>query len=66
MKEKKEVKPADKKKFLTLFIILIPSLLLAMTSAIDSQYVRLFFQVVLIISQTVTLKSLLDDYYESR
>ena len=57
-------KPKKKdKRVLTLFFIVTPSLLLAMASAIESFYVRIFFQVVLIFFQIVIFKNFIDDYY---
>jgi len=61
-KTKREV--AKDKKFLTLFLLILPSLLLAMTGAIqESVIVRLSFQVVLLIFHMVIFKNLLDDFY---
>jgi len=51
------------KKFLTLFLLVLPSLLLAMTGAVESVIVRLSFQVVLLIFHVVIFKNLLDDFY---
>jgi len=61
MAEKK--KPKKDKRMLTLFFVITPSLLIAMSSAIDSFYIRIFFQVVLIFFQIIILKSFIDDYY---
>ena len=60
-KVKKEVK--KDKKFLTLFLLILPSLLLAMTGAIESVVVRLSFQIILLIFHAVIFKNLLDDFY---
>ena len=51
------------KKMLTLFLILGISLLLAMTSMIDSVFIRLSFQVLLLLIQVVIVKNVLDSYY---
>lgn len=51
------------KKMLTLFLILGVSLLLAMTSMIASVFVRLSFQVLLLLIQVVIVKNVLDSYY---
>jgi hypothetical protein len=61
----KEPKPKPKKdrKVLTLFIMIIPSLLIALTSTITSVLVRISFQIILLFFQIVLLKNLLDDYY---
>lgn len=57
-------KPKKKdKRMLTLFFMTVPSLLLAMASAIESFYIRIFFQVVLIFFQIVIFKNFIDDYY---
>jgi hypothetical protein len=58
-----EKKPKKDKRMLTLFFMITPSLLLAMASAIDSFYIRIFFQVVLIFFQIVIFKNFIDDYY---
>jgi len=59
-----KTKPKKKdKRMLTLFFMVTPSLLLAMASAIESFYVRIFFQVVLIFFQIVIFKNFIDDYY---
>lgn len=64
MARKEEEKPIKKdKRMLTLFFIIVPSLLLAMCSAIDSFYIRIFFQVVLIFFQIVIFKNFIDSYY---
>lgn len=62
MAENKQGKKKDKKS-LTLFIMMIPVLLIAMSAAIDSTVVRLGFQAVLILLELVLVKNLLDDYY---
>jgi len=51
------------KKSLTLFLLILPSLLLAMSGAIEQVVVRLAFQVVLLIFHMVIFKNLLDDFY---
>jgi len=61
-KEEKE-KPKKDKRMMTLFFMIVPSLLLAMCSAIDSFYVRIFFEVVLIFFQIVIFKNFIDSYY---
>jgi len=58
-----EEKPKKDKRMLTLFFMIVPSLLLAMASAIESFYVRIFFQVVLIFLQIVIFKNFIDSYY---
>ncbi len=58
---KREV--AKDKKFLTLFLLILPSLLLAMTGAIETVIVRIAFQIILLIFHMVIFKNLLDDFY---
>lgn len=59
-----EQQPKKKsKKYLTLFFILIPSLLLAMYASVDNIYVRISLQVVTLLLQYVLVKNLLDEYY---
>jgi hypothetical protein len=50
------------KQFLTLFIVLCPTLIVAMASAIVSVPVRVAIQVVLILFQMVVVKNIIDDY----
>jgi hypothetical protein len=57
------LKPKKDKRMLTLFFMAVPSLLLAMVSAIESFYIRIFFQVVLILYQIVIFKNFIDSYY---
>jgi hypothetical protein len=61
-KEEKQKQRKDK-RMLTLFFMAVPSLLLAMASAIESFYIRIFFQVVLILFQIVIFKNFIDSYY---
>ncbi len=56
------IKPKRDKKIMTLFFLMIPSVLLAMTSAIPSLVVRVGFQLVLIFFHFVIFKNLLDTY----
>lgn len=56
-------KPRKKdRKSLTLFIIMIPALLLAMSSSIDNYIVRLGFQIVLFLLQFVLVKNIIESY----
>lgn len=61
-KEKTEVRKKNK-KMLTLFIMMIPALLLALTSAIAGAIPRIAFQLLLLLFEYVLIKNLLDDYY---
>lgn len=64
MVEKLVKKPIKKdKKVLTMFIMIVPSLLIALTSVIVSKITQLSFQVLLLFFQLVIFKNLLDDYY---
>jgi hypothetical protein len=57
-----ELKPKKDKRMFTLFFVIVFSLLIAMTRAIDNTLIALFFQVVLIFSQIVIVKNLIDSY----
>lgn len=63
----KQKKVEKNKKVLTLFLMMMPSLLLAMTSAIPTSTaifsIRLGFQAVILLLQFVLVKNLLDEYY---
>ena len=61
--EKSKPKRRKDKKALTMFIMIIPSLLLALTAVIESTITQISFQVLLLFFQMVLLKNLLDDYY---
>lgn len=50
------------KQFLTLFIVLCPTLIVAMASAIVTVPVRIAIQIVLILFQMVIVKNIIDDY----
>ncbi len=57
-------KPKRKdKKALTMFILIIPSLLIALTAVIQSTITQISFQILLLFFQLVLIKNLLDDYY---
>jgi hypothetical protein len=56
-------KPRKDKRMLTLFFMIVPSLLLAMSASITSWYIQIFFQVVLIFFQIVIFKNFIDSYY---
>jgi len=60
-----EAKPKRRKdkKALTMFIMIVPSLLLALTAVIESTITQISFQILLLFFQLVLLKNLLDDYY---
>jgi hypothetical protein len=55
-------KPKKDKRMFTLFFVIVFSLLIAMCRAIDNTIIALFFQVVLIFSQIVIVKNLIDSY----
>lgn len=52
-----------KRKNITLFMIVIFSLLLVATSGIETLFTRILFQIILFVGQLVIVKSLLDDMY---
>jgi len=56
-------KPEADKKILTLFLLIVPSLLLAMSAAIEEVIVRIMIQAVILLLQIVLVKNLLDQYY---
>jgi hypothetical protein len=56
------LKPKKDKRMFILFFVVIFSLLIAMTRAIETTLIALFFQVVLIFSQIVIVKNLIDSY----
>ncbi len=63
-KEKKK-RPGDR-GFLTLFIIMVPSLILAMSATITHSLIRISIQVVILLLQFVVVKSFIDDYQKLR
>lgn len=63
MEKQQTPKRRKDKKTLTMFIMIIPSLLIALTSAIESTITQISFQTLLLFFQLVLLKNLLDDYY---
>ena len=64
---KKELKGDEaklkKKHMLTFILIMLPSLLLAMSSSIINIFTRFGFQIIILIWQFVMIKNLLDEYY---
>jgi|WetSurMetagenome_2_1015567.scaffolds.fasta_scaffold1517352_1 hypothetical protein len=62
METKEKEKPKRDKRMFTLFFVIIFSLLIAMTRYITDGYIAMFFQVVLIFSQMVIVKNLIDSY----
>lgn len=65
MEKKKKPRPQLKKdkKVLTMFLMIVPSLLIALTSVIVSKITQISFQILLLFFQLVIFKNLLDDYY---
>lgn len=59
-------KKSGDRGFLTLFIIMIPSLVLAMSATIVNSLIRIPIQVVLLLLQFVAVKSFIDDYQKLR
>ncbi len=66
MENKEKSKRPTDKGFLTLFIIMIPSLVIAMSSTITTTLIRVPIQIILILLQYVVVKSFLDDYQKLR
>jgi hypothetical protein len=56
------LKPKRDRRMFTLFFVVVFSLLIAMTRSITNTFVALFFQVVLIFSQIIIVKNLIDSY----
>ena len=61
-----EQKKAGDKGFLTLFIIMSISLVIAMSAAITNNFIRIPIQVVILLLQFVLVKSFIDDYQKLR
>jgi hypothetical protein len=59
-----ETKKKDKRMF-TLFIVIVLSLLIAMTRAIETTLVAVSFQIVLIFAQSIIVKNLIDSFMGS-
>lgn len=59
----KKTKTAKDRKTLTLFLFVLPSVLIAMSTYIQDTILRMIFQVVLVVFQSVLIKSWLDSYY---
>lgn len=55
--------PKEKKKNITLFMIMVFSLLLGMTTGIENFLVRTLFQIIVFVGQLLITKALLDDFY---
>lgn len=58
-----KTKPKKDKRMLTLFFLVLPSLLIAMTATIPQFVIRIAFQIVLLIFQIVIFKNFVDSYY---
>jgi uncharacterized membrane protein len=64
MEKKQTATPNQRKELITLFMIMIFSILLAATSGIDNTIVRWFFDALLFIGQLFVVKAILDDVYK--
>ena len=62
MKDERKRQPSNKGG-LTQFILILPSVLIAMTSAIDNYIVRLGFQILLLVFQFVLVRNLIRDWF---
>lgn len=58
-----KMRPRKDRKALTMFIMIVPSLLIALTATIESVLLQISFQILLLFFQLVIFKNLLDDYY---
>lgn len=57
-------KPLNKKKFYSMFMIIIPSILLAVESAIGEYALRIIIQGLTFLLQAVLVNGILDDFYQ--
>lgn len=64
--EKKKVEPINSRKFYTLFIIIMPSILMALMSSIDNIAYRVILQGLTFVFQIIVVKGILDDFYDER
>jgi len=54
----------EKRKYmLSILILIFPSLLIAMTSAIENRLLQLFFQILLLIFQGILVKNFVGEYF---
>ena len=53
----------ERKRNVTLWMMLIPSILMIATSGISNLFVRIIFQLLLFATQLLIVKTLLDDYF---
>jgi len=65
-KKRKEGSQLSEKGFLTLFLIMVPSLIIAMAAAVNSPIIRVSIQIVALILQLVVVKSFIEDYQKLR
>ena len=63
VKEKKEVTPIEKKSVLSTFVLLFPSLLIAVLTTFESSVSISLMAILLFAYQAILLKSFLDDHY---
>lgn len=56
-------KPKKNKRVLTLFLCMVPSILIGMTTIITNVMGRIGFQTILVLMQFVIIKNLIDDFY---
>jgi hypothetical protein len=61
-KESIDLPVKKNKKMMTLFFLMVPSLLLAMSASISNIVIRFSFQIVLVLYHFVIFKNLLDTY----
>ena len=59
----KELNGQSRKYMLSILILIFPSLLIAMTSAIQDKLLQLFFQIILLVFQGILIRNFVGDYY---
>lgn len=62
-KEHKQVNPTERKSVLTTFILLFPSMLIAMLAAVSSSLLISAVAIALFCYQAILLKSFVSDHY---
>jgi len=62
-KKKIKMDKTKRKQFITFFMIMIFSVLLAGTAGIKDIFIRLLFQLLLLSGQIVIVKTIIEDYY---
>jgi hypothetical protein len=63
MNKKTTIGKMEEREYLSLFIIMVPTLIIAMASSIDSVIIRLGIQIISFLLQFVVVRNLLKDVY---